>query len=682
MDFFDVFWKNEYRFSRKEEVFPMTTKKELNDELKKMIKKLNKYSSLFKSFDFEQSGQGDKWAYCVKSKSKPIISFWIDNVEEKNPRKRFGITYEIPESLRNDDVVDCLPSIWWIGYSGYLDKSFYNQIIFEYDDVDLEEFKDFKEYEFGKDKKNDTLIEQYLVNINKIDYSKEKEPRYIAYYLERGKEKDSIKAFEKKYKQFKKCIDSIEQRHEDYINNVLLKTDEKKLFLVPPQKCKCEEIVIVGPYPTLGFVKRVVSELNVSPSNITVVVDSSWRQDIIESISKINERGQGPKIVYAQTENGNGIVHAKIYYVKYAQGTQLFLGSVNASENSVNNNAEFISSYNLDFFDEDSRNEIHDYFQDLKEGNGVSETRIDLKKENNVLSYLLFPEIKIVEKDSLGSFENWIRKGFFFIKYDPDPNLGFLSVEIKGKGEKTELDKTLEESDSIFERSKKKNSLRYQYASKAKEKEDKKGQDKWKSKYGVETEMGCWVSRECFDELKNNNITIPPQNKYRHEVIDSIKKMQGREIEEKKDIVLNEIKKLKKAKKGLFKNLIDDPNKDKIEEKIKSDKLLVADEVYQKRYVEGYAVIPASELNLDFIDCIMTDFIDSCIINSNKTKKSSLTKLIDEIKKKCGNQQPKKIKNGIKKELEINWPKFKDPICNYYKDALKNELKKRYKQKK
>ena len=656
------------------------TKEELKDNLKKMVKTLNKCSSLFESFDFEQSSQGDKWACCVKSRSKPIISFWIDIVDEENSRKRFGITYEIPESLCNDDIVDCLPSIWWIGNSGNLDKSFYNQMIFEYDGIDLDEFKDFKEYEFGKDKKNDTLVKQYLVN--KIDHPKEYGSRYIAYYLERGKEKDSIKAFEKIYKQFKNCIESIEQKHKQYIDKVFFKQHEKELFLVPPQKCICEEIVIVGPYPTLGFVERVVSELNVSPSNITIVVDSSWRQDVIESIRKISEKGQGPKIVYAQTENGNGIVHAKMYYVKYAQETQLFLGSVNASENSVNNNAEFISSYNLDFFDDDSRNEIHNYFQNLKEGKGVPETRINLKKENNILSYLQFPKIKIVEKDLWGSFTNWIRKGFFFIKYDPDPNLGFLSVELKGKGEKTELDKTLEKSHSIFERSKKKNSLRYQYATNAKDKEDKKGQDKWKSKYGVETEMGCWVSRECLEELKNNNIAIPPKNKYRYNIVNSIKNMQNFEIEKKKYVVLNEVRKLKKAKKGLFKNLIDDPSKDKIEEKIKSDKLLVADEVYQKRYEDGYAVIPASELNLDFIDCIMTDFIDSCIINSNKTKKSSLTKRIDEIKKKYENQQPQIIKNIIKKELEIKWSDYKEDICNYYEDALKKELQNRNKPKK
>ena len=69
--------------------------------------------------------------------------------------------------------------------------------------------------------------------------------------------------------------------------------------------------------------------------------------------------------------------------------------------------------------------------------------------------------------------------------------------------------------------------------------------------------------------------------------------------------------------------------------KIQSDKLLVADKVFQKRYIEGYAKIPASELNLDFIDCIMTDFIDSCIINSNKARKSSLAKRIDEICNRC-----------------------------------------------
>ncbi len=546
--------------------------------------------------------------------------------------------------------------------------------------VDLEKYVDFKKFMNGNEKSGFKHAYKCLKN-KSYDPG---ESRYVIYYLKSGKEKDGIKTFEKNYTLFKNCVDSIEEiieQKEKYDDAVLFKPNEKELFLVPPQKYKCEEIVIVGPYPTLGFVERVVSELNVSPSNITIVVDSSWRQDIIESISKINEEGQGPKIVYAQTENGNGIVHAKMYYVKYAQGTQLFLGSVNASENSVNNNAEFISSYNLDFFDDNSRDEIHEYFQNLKEGNDVSETRIDIKKENNIFSYLLFPKIKIVKKDFWGSFKNWIRKGFFFIKYDPDPNLGFLSIELKGKGEKTELDKTLEKSHSIFERSKKKNSLRYQYASNTKDKE-KKGQDKWKSKYGVETEMGCWVSRECLEELKNNNIAIPPQNKHRHEIVKSIKNMQPFEINKKKDIVLKEVKKLKKANPGLFKNLIDDPNEDKIKEKINSDKLLVADEVYQKRYEEGYAVIPASELNLDFIDCIMTDFIDSCIINSNKTKKSSLTKLIDEIRKNRKNRQTEITKKWIKKQFEVNWQNYKEDICNYYKDALKKELQNRNKPKK
>ena len=128
--------------------------------------------------------------------------------------------------------------------------------------------------------------------------------------------------------------------------------------------------------------------------------------------------------------------------------------------------------------------------------------------------------------------------------------------------------------------------------------------------------------------------------------------------------------------------MIDDFDGDKVEEKIQSDKLLVADKVFQKRYIEGYAKIPASELNLDFIDCIMTDFIDSCIINSNKARKSSLAKRIDEIKKEYKNQNPKIIKKIIKKELEINWLDFKEHICNYYKNALKNELSKKNKLKK
>ena len=111
------------------------TKEELKDNLRKMVKSLTKYSSVFKDFDFKLSSIKEcNGAYYVESRSKPKIEFWIvenecDNVKKKSGLAyKFCIAYEISESLSNEDIVDCIPSIWWIGDTGILDKKFYNQI--------------------------------------------------------------------------------------------------------------------------------------------------------------------------------------------------------------------------------------------------------------------------------------------------------------------------------------------------------------------------------------------------------------------------------------------------------------------------------------------------------------------------------------------------------------------------
>ena len=138
----------------------MATAKELKDVLKKMVKFLTKYSSVFKDLDFKLSSLKEcNGSYYVESRLKPKIEFWIveneyDNVKKKSsPAYNFCIAYEISESLSNEDIVDCLPSIWWIGNTGKLDKNCYNQVIFEYDDVDLEKNVDFKKFMNGKEKK-------------------------------------------------------------------------------------------------------------------------------------------------------------------------------------------------------------------------------------------------------------------------------------------------------------------------------------------------------------------------------------------------------------------------------------------------------------------------------------------------------------------------------------------------
>lgn len=436
------------------------------------------------------------------------------------------------------------------------------------------------------------------------------------------------------------------------------------LFLTrnKPMNTKCSKVIIVGPYPTEGFIQRVKDQLN--PKRICVVTDSSWKEDEIDKIINLTDGVQ--KVQSA----GVGIVHAKMYYVEYSNTeVQLFFGSVNASENSVDNNSEFISSFWLHSFSDNDQKEIKDYFTNLENGKSAKSLEIKLKS----YSTLFFPEILICDDDKENSFRNWIRKGYFYIGYDPDPKFGAIDISLKtNKVDKSNLEKMLKGTPLANEKGGVKSSLSWHYAKSNTSRTSNKTEH-WKDQYGVKTDLGCWVSSDCIKELnkergisKGSGDAIPPPSIERKNIVEYIKQLDVNNQTEanKIDIGIKFYKSISRRKKLM--KILDIPPKKSFLESLKDriiyHKNLLNDDVYRNRYLTKYAKIPASALNEDFLDKIIVDFIDSYNIKSIKGKKDILVEEVKNLKDLPINEKKEKI--------EDLWKQCPEIFINYYKKEI------------
>lgn len=408
----------------------------------------------------------------------------------------------------------------------------------------------------------------------------------------------------------------------------------------------CSMVVIVGPYPTKGFIEKVINRLK--PKSIFVVVDESWKPAEIEKIKRVIGEDN---VILIRTSDGQGIVHAKMYFVEYERERKkmrrLFFGSINASINSEKNNSEFINSFKLATFSPDNQTKIKKYFDALTNRKRVFAMRISEKvgKDGGRFS-LNFPQIDISRP--IKSFYNWLRSGSFFVKYETDSNFGSLTVKLnKKRVPKGEFEKLLK--GSIFENNILKNELRYPYAGKI----GKIPQERWK-KYTVETNRGLWASYECCCEKK-----IPPISASRKKTIEKIGSLTKSEIHEKAQSFCEEIADLQKKSK-ILKQCLKMPNLERLERKIENDVLLANDATFTMQYKTGYSKISLLTNNASELKSISSNFVESCLRKTGKQKIENLMARL--IMKRFGNRKAAEIR----KKLLNSWDEYKNELTQYY----------------
>ena len=456
-----------------------------------------------------------------------------------------------------------------------------------------------------------------------------------------------------------KYLLSIKHKDQFYEGNTF-KTNRNNLFIAydKPQNADCERVVIVGPYPTKGFIENVYTLLQ--PQKLYVVVDESWKPSEIEEI----KNSGFAEIITVRTESGVGIVHAKMYYVEYKKKkdnlpcTRLFFGSINASQNSVKNNSEFFVSFRLSAFDGKNQNKIRAYFKNLINPKVASIEAREVVLKNNkdrMISTLFFPSIRKAE--NIPSFYNWLRSGSFFIKYDVDPNFGYLTIKLNAeKIPQDELSKALEGTE--LESKILKQNIRIPYTDVFDKKNDS-GEERWK-KYSVDTCNGLWISSDCLSEND-----FPPKSMKKLKQLKKIKSLTDEKIKEVVREKIEIINYLREEKKELQEYIcrLTEADEDKMVKKIEIDRILANNGEYEKRYTTGYSKINVSMNDSDNLTNVAKDFIESCMIK--KTKKGTCNKMARQFKKYFNGKSMEEILN----KLLNNWEKYQTGLVNYYKKS-------------
>ena len=149
--------------------------------------------------------------------------------------------------------------------------------------------------------------------------------------------------------------------------------DKKKMNLINfikkyrPHYGVLSEIIVVGPYPRDSFFDRI--ERAFSPAKTYLIAD----QVSEFSASEIRRNKDNYKIFFAKSIKSSGLVHAKMYLLKWSLPNKefkrtLFVGSANASYNGFYVNAEVLNVINVSGISKDERIKVNRYFNKIKCG--------------------------------------------------------------------------------------------------------------------------------------------------------------------------------------------------------------------------------------------------------------------------------------------------------------------------
>lgn len=366
-----------------------------------------------------------------------------------------------------------------------------------------------------------------------------------------------------------------------------------------PKNSSLNEIIILGPYPSNNFIKEIISVYK--PKSIVLIVDNSAIQsatDIKKSIPK------NIKFIlrYVTSQNGGGLVHAKIYLLKWEKRNNkfksvLFLGSANASINGFFVNSEALQSIPILSLEKNSKKRLKKYLSSLCDGKNVNSDILKLNSGSNIW----LPTILTADENNIG-FDGWVRKGILCHKFDKESTFGKLNIHLKKP-----LPKTVHESAFAkhgFAKKTKKEILSRNYV-----KISNKGSSyRWKGLYFTETWFGHWASYECYRDAHNDEIIdnkgkvvnfVLTDRKVREEVIEEILNANLQKTTEWKNECIFELSKvyknlIKKNKKPklYFELKNDEIDKSfytgKMDEKIKRDQRKAQINSFKERYISGY----------------------------------------------------------------------------------------------
>ena len=436
-----------------------------------------------------------------------------------------------------------------------------------------------------------------------------------------------------------------------------------------PKDVKITQLVIVGPYPSYEFVSSLIGKRGITRENLFLVVDDAWAVVDLEE-ENIHVR----KVCTVST---NGIVHAKMYFMKYfncgREHAMLVTGSANASFNGMMKNAENLSSYT---FHENEKvyESIERYFTRLTKGKYVKERTIFWRDK-----VLFLP--KIVNSSSNQSFSSWLRSGVLFYRYSNDSDFGVVPIKLKKP-----LPTAVEWGKSGFGKDDFENRsvLKKRYLNKKGLVKEGKAKKDLTLVGSVETNHGRWMSKDHYNKIKNQ---LNPTNV----LAESLSK-----IEKKPNSIVrklaNKINLLKTANKNnpnvleCLSGIDEKYILNAVKNKIKKDKKKCVNKAFCIRYTCGYEPSSVPNLSSEDWDAFVESWFDFCMMKGDRksgrqnplairVKKLLTTSKMKERFSKIDSEMPISSETLRKWFLNNDWNKIKytdqktlkDKISSYYK---------------
>ncbi|WP_440092460.1 hypothetical protein ACTACL_24090 [Pseudomonas syringae] len=274
-------------------------------------------------------------------------------------------------------------------------------------------------------------------------------------------------------------------------------------LLSVPKGYRTEVALVIAPYVDPKFMGTLVAQMK--PNRLCLLVDDSIRPEDLQAIHGQRRRRVELEVRLARA---SGVMHMKAFYFEFVkEGTsnrrkrRLLFGSANATDAAFHGrrNAELIAQADLAI---NADSEIADYFSAILATFDVPYTRVvehvELALSKAPVLYL--PKITSVLPGELPSgFDTWLQRGVLAAQYRNAPQFATLNIQLK-KALPQDLVTRIFANRSFTEKGER-NIVRYGYLS-GFDDLAVEGTDleipRWKSRYGVWTHLGDWISYECY----------------------------------------------------------------------------------------------------------------------------------------------------------------------------------------
>jgi hypothetical protein len=273
----------------------------------------------------------------------------------------------------------------------------------------------------------------------------------------------------------------------------------RQIWTVGPSHPILEELLVIGPYPSPEFFGKILHEFE--PRNLTLVIDGACEDAVLRAIGKLFPANKQPQVRFAWC--GGGIVHAKLYYLRWKHAAttnfvcKLIWGSLNASQNGFERNAETLSHASLPF---QRGHPFFDYFERFRAQTGnVEQVSVPLGKAGLVT--LVLPAFDFTSDripPPQASFESWVQSGILCHKYERDSSFLRFRVRLK-KPLPADFVKAQLVDVGIVREKERSESFLYKYIPRP---DVKESAAKWRWKYFLDTRLGFWTSRECYESKR------------------------------------------------------------------------------------------------------------------------------------------------------------------------------------